>query len=135
MSAANTLQTPVKRVICHLDEDPSCLELTKINLEMMDSTLEIRSFQRPSELFEALSKNQCSCILTSYKQIPGTIEQILPEISRSTKAPMIIYSIYDGYELERLVNSHQLRYVQKRSNLEHYKQLLKAIREAINANK
>jgi hypothetical protein len=128
--SANTSQQAPKFVVCHLDEEPSCLELTKINLETMDSTLKIWTFHDPTDLINELMTGQCDCIIVSYKQRSGTVEEILPEITGITDAPIILYSIYDENEIIKVKKLIDY-YVQKQPKIDHYKKLLAVIHEAI----
>jgi len=122
--------------VFHLDDSQEQLEVAKIILERDDPSIKVNLFQSPSALLRELMVRNCDCIVTSYSVNRTNIELLAPEIRRLTEAPIILYSALERYTIEKFLTSgHIDGFVEKRSDLEHYKELTAMIREVVEKNR
>ena len=119
-------------LVFHLDDSHEQLEVAKIILEKDDPSIKVNPFQSPSALIRELTVRNCDCIVTSYNVNRMNIELLAPEIRRVTEAPIILYSALERYNAEQIVSSNHIDgFVEKKSNLEHYKELTAMIRGVV----
>jgi DNA-binding NtrC family response regulator len=118
--------------VFHLDDSREQLELAKILLERADASIKVNQFQSPSDLLRELTLQQCDCIVASYYINRTNIELLAPKIRQVTEAPIILYTVLEGDAVEKVLASTCLDgFVEKKSDLEHYKELTSRVRGAV----
>ncbi len=118
--------------VFHLDDSQEQLEVAKIVLERDDPSIRVNPFQSSSALLRELTMRNCDCIVTSYNVNRTNIESLTPEIRRVTEAPIILYSAIERYNAEKVMSSNHIDgFVEKKGDLEHYKELAAMIRGVV----
>jgi PAS domain S-box-containing protein len=119
------------RILLIEDEEPQ-LEITKLNLESLDSSIKIISVSKPSDALILLQGQSFDCIVSDY-QMPGMNGiQLCCEIRKTSTTPFIIYTGRGSEEVASAAFAAGADdYVRKEQDLSHYQVLARRIRNAV----
>jgi PAS domain S-box-containing protein len=114
-----------------VDDEKTSTELTKLNLESTDPSIEITIKNSPYEALEQASHKQFDCIVSDY-QMPGMNGiQLNIEIKKTHTTPFIIYTSHGSEDVASAAYASGVDdYVKKEASLAHYQILAKRIKHA-----
>ena len=125
-------KTTISLKILLVDDEPSQMELTKLNLEQTDPTLIITVAPTPQDALTEVQVNPFDCIVSDYI-MPGINGiELFTKIKKRKTIPFIIYTARGSDEVAALAFDAGIDdYVRKEPNLAHYLVLVRRIRHAV----
>jgi len=115
-----------------VDDDPVQLELLKMFFKIYDPAINIESITTPEETLEKLKTNKYDCIVADHKMPGMTGIELAQRIKGNLEIPFILYTGHGSEEIASDAFKASIDdYVKKESDPEHYKELAKRIRIAV----
>jgi CheY-like chemotaxis protein len=115
-----------------VDDEPTTMELTKLNLEEADKSFKITLAPTPKEALTLLEEKPFDCVVSDYQMPEMNGIQLCTKIRKKSNIPFIIYTGRGSEEVaSEAFTSGVDDYVRKEETLAHYKVLEKRIRQAV----
>lgn len=115
-----------------VDDEPSQMELAKLNLEDSDLSFTITTTLSASEALKLLRDNSFDCIVSDYKMPEMNGVQLCTEVRKTSEIPFIIYTARGSEEVASAAFAAGIDdYVRKEATSAHYKLLAKRIRHTV----
>jgi len=115
-----------------VDDEPSQMELTKLNLEQADPAFTIALAPTPADALKHLSDQTIDCIVSDFVMPGMNGIQLCAEVKKTKTIPFIIYTARGSEEVASAAFAIGVDdYVKKEPNLAHYKVLARRIRHAV----
>ena len=132
MVGSNTRTTTERVNVLLVDDEPFQTELAKLNLEVSDPSLSIDLVYTARDALAMLRKHPYDCVVSDYKMSGMNGIQLISEIRRFSNLSFILYSGRGSDEIaSAALAAGADDYVEKESNLTHYRVLAKKIRQAV----
>jgi len=116
----------------HVDDDPDTLNITKMSLELIDSSFEVESAPSVNELNKMLDGASYDCIISDYvmPDMDGLV--LAKKIRERSDVPFIVYTGQGSEEVaEAAFEVGVDDYVRKETDLSHYKLLARRVRNLV----
>jgi len=116
----------------HVDDDPDSLNITKMSLELIDSSFEVESAPSVDVLYQMLAKSAYDCIISDYvmPDMDGLV--LAKKIRERSDVPFIVYTGQGSEEVaEAAFEVGVDDYVRKETDLSHYKLLARRVRTLV----
>jgi CheY-like chemotaxis protein len=115
-----------------VDDEPTQMELTKLNLEEADHIITITLASTPVNALRLLSDQTFDCIISDFVMPVMNGIQLCVEVKKKWPIPFIIYTARGSEEVASAAFAIGVDdYVRKEPNLAHYQLLARRIRHAV----